>query len=99
MIEAYCVDDMTILRFAGEDDYREELPRTEIAVKGYFKRKTKMFRDIHGDEILATGYFWIVYSSSLTERDRIRFNSIEYEIIVIEDRKDFSEAAIKFWVR
>ena len=99
MIEAYCVDDMTILRFAGEDDYREELPRTEIAVKGYFKRKTKMFRNTHGDDILATGLVWIIYSSALTERDRLKYNLIEYEIIAIEDRKDFSEAAIKLWVR
>ena len=90
---------MTILRFAGEDAYREELPRTEIAVKGYFKRKTKMFRNLAGDEVLATGFIWIVYSALLSERDRIKFNSIEYEIVIIEDRKDFSEAANKFWVR
>ena len=99
MIEAYCVDDMTILRYNGEDDQRTELPRTEIAVKGYYKRKTKMFRNLAGDEVLATGFIGIVYSALLSERDRIKFNSIEYEIVIIEDRKDFSEAANKFWVR
>jgi hypothetical protein len=100
MIEAYCVHDMTILRFTGEDDQRTETPRTEIPVKGYFKRKEKLFRDIKGDWIQATGYVWIIYSATLTEMDRLKYGLIEYEIVSIEDRSTFSaNIAIKFWVR
>ncbi len=93
MIRAYCVDDITILRWQGDDDWNEPLAALEIDVKGYVDWKTRLIRDINGEEVVSRGSVYILYDGDLTHQDRLKINGVEYSIITVRYVKDFSDVA------
>lgn len=93
MIRAYCVDVITILRWQGKDSWGEPLDRVEVEVKGYTDWKTRLIRDISGEEVVSRGSVYIIYDGDLTHQDRIKIDSVEYAIITVRQVKDFSEVA------
>jgi len=54
MINAYCVDDLVISRWNGNDDWGEPLSGTLVCIKGYVEWKTKLVRNINGEEVVST---------------------------------------------
>ena len=54
MINAYCVDEIMILKWNGNDAWGEPLSGTIIDVKGYVDWKTRLVRDIKGEEVIST---------------------------------------------
>lgn len=50
-INAYCVDEVTILKWNGYDQWNEPLSGEVITVKGYVEWKTRLVRDIKGENV------------------------------------------------
>lgn len=90
MLRAYCIDDITILRDAGEDSWGEPLTPTQIEVKGYVEWKTRLIRNIVGEQVVSRGKVYILYDGNLTHKDRVKIDGIEYVILDIREGKDFS---------
>ena len=53
MINAYCVDEVTILKWTGYDQWNEPLSGEIITVKGYVEWKTRLVRNIKGEEVIS----------------------------------------------
>jgi len=51
MINAYCVDEITILKWNSADEWNEPLSGDTITVKGYVEWKTRLVRDIKGENV------------------------------------------------
>lgn len=51
MIDAYCVDEVTILKWNGANEWNEPLSGSMIEVKGYVEWKTRLVRDIKGENV------------------------------------------------
>jgi hypothetical protein len=89
MIRAYSVDDITIIR-GGRDQWGEPLPPTNIPVKGYIDWKTKLVRDIKGEEVVAAATVYLLYDGLLNHEDRFLIAGLEHPVINIFEGKDFS---------
>ena len=90
MIRAYCTDDLTVLRWQGEDQWGEPLDYAEIDVKGYVKWKTRLVRNIAGEQVVSRGMAYLVYDENLTHKDFLKIKGIRYAIIDCREGKDFS---------
>lgn len=89
MLEAYEVDDITILFYQGRNKFNQ-LTYKAVKTKGYMDFKTRLVRDISGEETVSTATLFINHPRQITHRDYIRFNSIRYSVISMVEQKDFS---------
>ncbi len=92
MINIYCTDSLTIRRntygtWGGVASY------TDVAVKGRFEFKTRMVRNIKGEQVVSSANVYLPMMI-IAHKDKIIYNSIEYSILSIEVKKDFSERYI-----
>ena len=98
MISAYMIDDVTIIRHGGLDSWNEPLATTDIDVKGKIDYRTRLVRNLAGEEVIspATVYFndsieaAAFLGRALTHEDRLRFDGIEHSILSIVRPKAFS---------
>jgi len=54
MMNAYCVDEITILKYMGNDTWGEPLSGEVITIKGYVEWKTRLIRDQKGEEVVSS---------------------------------------------
>ena len=95
---AYCVDEITILKWTGYDEWNEPLSGETITVKGYVEWKTRLVRDIKGEERVSTVMIYLpkkidkLLGRPLSHEDRLIVGeeSIERSIISISQPKAFS---------
>ena len=97
MLDAYDVDDLSIVRYGGRDEWEKPLPPTIEAVTGYVEWKTRVLVNDNGKNVLSTGYVLLNYDATITEKDKIMIDGIKHPIISIETLKDFEEAATKVY--
>lgn len=103
MIDAYCVDQVTIIADEGRDEWGEPLARTSHPVRGYIEWKTRLVRNIKGEEVAApSGIFSPVrvyinlrkldkaLGRVLTHEDRVLIGGRERAILAISEPKAFS---------
>jgi hypothetical protein len=93
MIRAYLVDSITILRWNDDDKWNEDNARIEVNINGYVDWKTRLIRDINGEEVVSSGSAYILYDENLTHKDRLKIDGVEYAIITVKPLKDFSRTA------
>jgi len=94
MIRAYLVDSITILRWQGDDMHNEPVAAAvEVNINGYVNWKTRLIRDINGEEVVSSGSAYILYNENLTHKDRLKIDGVEYAIITVKQLKDFSRTA------
>ena len=112
MISSYTVDDITIIKYAGVDDYNHPIATSEVDVKGYIEYKTKLLSDLTGEQVVAgtkgrvmtsalihlAGSIDVPLGRALKPEDRLKFNDIEHRILVIEKPKAFSNPHYEVWV-
>lgn len=54
MINAYCVDDIVIVRWSGNDSWGDPESASLVDVKGYVEWKTRLIRDARGEEVVSS---------------------------------------------
>ena len=54
LVNAYCVDEVTILKYMGNDTWGEPLSGEVITIKGYVEWKTRLIRDQKGEEVVSS---------------------------------------------
>lgn len=112
MITSYCIDDITIIKYAGVDDYNEPDATTEVNVKGKIEHKTKLLSGRAGEDVVA-GTRGMVVSSALIRmplsidaalgralqyEDKLKYDDIEHAILKIDKPKAFSNPHYEVYV-
>lgn len=101
MINAYCVDEISIYLWGGNDSWGEPLSGTIVDVKGYVEWSTKLLRNWKGEEVYSTVQVmlpkkidrqrWLGRPMSHEDKIRIGGESFERAIVHITTPKDFSK--------
>ena len=97
MISAYLVDDITIIKHGGTDSWGEPLAPALINVKGKIIYKTKMIRDMAGEEVVSSAMVYLL-DRELTHEDRLKFDDIEHVILRIDKPKAFSNPHLEVYI-
>ncbi len=63
-MNAYAVDTITIVRWAGNDQWGEPASGSDVIVKGYVDYKTRLVRDGKGEQVVSGA---LVYLGTLVE--------------------------------
>lgn len=112
---AYMVDDVTIVKYNGVDVNNEPVATTDVDVKGKIEYKTRLLSDIKGQEVTAGSEGRARSSASvlfpesidvalgreLRHEDRLKFNSIEHAVLLIDRPKAFTSYFVykyEIWV-
>lgn len=98
MINAYMVDELTILKWEGYDSWNEPESASEVDVQGYVEFRTRLIRDQKGEErvsdvtVLMPQAIEDSLGRKLSHEDRLRLNGESFDRAIIEIRKpkDFS---------
>lgn len=114
MIDAYCVDSITIIKAGGAPTWGEPAATTEVDVMGKIEYKTKLLSDLTGEQVVAGTKGAAMASAmvllpesiegdsylgrALTHEDKLKFNSIEHVILKIEKPKAFSNPHYEVYV-
>jgi len=100
MLEAYSVDDITIIRVPDPayTEWNEPIAPTEEAVTGYVEWETKLVRDFAGEEVVSRGHVILTYDGAINHKDKIKINGDEYVIVALEPMKDFSNVGLKVFI-
>lgn len=70
---------------------------SNVAVKGRFNFKTKLVRNLQGEQVVATAEVMIP-NIPVEHKDRIVYKNIEYSIINITTERNFSEKYVKLYI-
>jgi len=96
MSGAYDVDEITIVRYGGYDSWNEPLASTDIKVKGKIEYKTRLVRNLEGEEVVSSAKILLpetiddVLGRDLTHEDVLKFDGVEHAILSINKPKAFS---------
>ena len=98
MIEAYCVDPLTIWEWNGNDDWGEPLSSFAYEVKGYIEYKTRLVKNIKGEDVASSVMIRLskridtLLGRALCHNDMIQLDgeSFQRAIINIAQPKAFS---------
>jgi len=107
MIDPYLVDPITIIKAGGDPTWGEPDATSEVDVMGKIEYKTRLIRNLTGEQVVAgtigaiTSSVTVLLSASiegdpylgraLSHRDKLKFNSIEHVILEIETPKAFDD--------
>ena len=105
MINAYMVDDLTIVRYGGYDSWQEPLATTDKATKGKVEYKTRMVRNLEGEEVVSSAMVYLheadtitLLSRELSHEDMLKWDGIKHTIIRIDKPKAFSNPHYEVYV-
>lgn len=93
---SYMVDDITIVKYAGDDEWQEPDPSSDVSVKGRWEYKTHLVKNIEGEEVVSSATVLLPESvdvdlaRALTHEDMLTFDGVEHAIVAIETPKAFS---------
>jgi len=107
IIDPYLIDPITIIKAGGAPTWGEPADTTEVDVMGKIEYKTRLIRNLTGEQVTAgtigaiTSSVTILLSANietdaylgraLSHRDKLKFNSIEHVILEIETPKAFDD--------
>lgn len=105
MISAYMVDDIIIVRDGGYDSWQEPLASTNIDTKGKIDYKTRMIRNLEGEQVVSSAMICLhevntvgLMGRELTHEDSLIFDGVEHAILTINKPKAFSNPHYEVFV-
>jgi len=104
MISAYCVDDITVVRYGGYDSWNQPLATTDVDVKGKIEYKTRLVRDLEGEEVVSSAMVRFPESidtdlgRALIHEDMLKFGGVEHAILRIDKPKAFSNPIYEVYI-
>jgi hypothetical protein len=90
MINAYAVDDITIIRTVY-DAWGEPETVTSVGVKGYVDWTSRLVRNLKGEQVIATATVYLPYDGLLTHADILQIDGVKHSIINLVVAKHFSK--------
>ncbi len=99
MIGAYLKDTVTIVRHGTRDQYGTEGPTTSALVKCFIEWKTRLLRNIKGEEVQSSAAILMRYDPTLTHEDRVMVSGVEHPIVSIELQRDFAIRSMKVYIQ
>ena len=97
MISAYAVDSIIIVKWNGNDEWGEPATATNVPLKGYVEWKTRLVRNILGEEVVSPIRVHLQMTKTdkalgraLRHEDRLTVDGRERAIIAIGEPKSFS---------
>ncbi len=99
MLDAYSVDSIHIVRapIPAYDEWNKPNPSTLEPVSGYLEWKTKLVRNLAGEEVISRGNFLLAYDGTIDHLDKLRISGVDYPIFMLEPAKDFSNIGIRIF--
>ena len=95
-MSAYMVDDITIVKSSGHDVWKEPTASSDVAVKGKLEYKTRLVKDMEGEEVVSSATILfhksvdVELGRELTHEDMLKFDGKKHTILAIETPKAFS---------
>jgi len=89
MLEVYEIDDLEILFYSGRNKYNQ-LTYKSVKTKGYIDWKTRLVRDIAGEETVSSATIYINHPRKITHKDYIKIDDVRHSVINMVEAKDFS---------
>lgn len=93
MINAYLTDNITI-KTATVDKWGTKT-FSSATTRGRIEFRTKLVRNLQGEQVVSTAKVYLPPTSTVSYKDVIRYNSVDYTILGIQHAKDFSTKFIK----
>ena len=90
MLNAYSTEPITIVRDVGRDEHGTPITPTTEKIKGNITWKTRLVRNLAGEEVVSRGFIETTYDGTIDHKDRIRINSVNYPILSLEPIKSFT---------
>jgi len=91
MIRAYMSDDITVIYDNGDDIWGEPLATTDVDMKAYLDWKTHLIRNLAGEQVVSRGTAYVIADRTITHKEIIKYNAVEYAVLDVRPGKDFSE--------
>ena len=105
MINAYVVDPITIVRSGGYDSWGEPLASANILTNGKIEYKTRMVRNLEGEEVVSSAMVYlheintvVLLARDLTHEDMLTFDGVKHAIIRVDKPKAFSNPHYEVYV-
>lgn len=106
MIEAYCVDPITVVKWEGADSWGQPESATLVDYKARVEWKAKLIRDLKGEEVLAAGIVYIpkrldrILGRALANEDRLFLpgEADSRAILLIVEQRHFSTSHYEVYV-
>lgn len=96
MFRVYC-NDKIIVKRGVYNQWGTLTNISNIAVSGRVDFKSKLVRNIQGEQVVSTAEVTIPLMN-ITHKDKIVFNNFEYSIINIAIKKDFTNKYVKLYI-
>jgi hypothetical protein len=95
MLNAYAVDAITIIRWAGNDQWGEPAASTSLSVRGYVDYKSRLVRDGKGEQVVSGALVYLgtavevtgILGRQLSLEDRLILPGETRERAIIEIRR------------
>ena len=97
MLKAYSVDKVVILKFVALDEWNEPEDAASETIEGYVTWKTRLIRNVDGEQVVSSGDFLTEIDLTIDHRDKLQIDSVKYPIIKIERGKHFSNVWTKVY--
>jgi len=93
MINAYLNDELTISQVVY--DQWGTATKTETTVRGRIEFRTKLVRSLSGEQVISSAKVYLPLTEGLGSEDKVTYREKEYDILNIEEVKDFSSKFLK----
>lgn len=95
MMNVYFTDNITLQSVAYNT--WGSASNTPTNIRGRFQFKTKMVRNLQGEQVVSTANV-LIPVVAVTHKDKIIYGDVTYSILGIELIKDFSSKCIKLYL-
>jgi hypothetical protein len=98
MLDAYCIDTITLVRSGGYDKWGEPKATTNVVFSGRVERKTKLIQNFKGEQAVSTAMIYIPGDIAVTQEDKLNFDGADHYILNILKIADFRNSHWEVYV-